>query len=193
MKLGVRNDCMVGETLKEKMITLRSLGYDFLELAFSREEIERLDMEAMEMYKQLVVETGVPICNTSIGELLFFYEKNETEKKAVLDAIRKIIDLTHHVGGNVILLASKENSNQLETYSAVYREGLKEVADYALEKGVTLALEPVGRFRPSVLDALVREINHPAAGLYYDMGNCLYGGEDPVEQAALSGDRKSVV
>ena len=70
----------------------------------------------------------------------------------------------------------------------LYFEELKNVADYARDKGVTLALEPVGLIKPSTIDKLVREIAHPAIRMYYDMGNCLYGGEDPVEQARLSAD-----
>ncbi len=59
------------------------------------------------------------------------------------------------------------------------------VADEAARAGITLALEHVGWYRPYLLARLVRAINHPAIRIYFDMGNCLYVGESPIEQARI--------
>jgi sugar phosphate isomerase/epimerase len=51
--------------------------------------------------------------------------------------------------------------------------------------GVTLACEHVGWYTPAALAALVGAVDHPALRIYFDMGNCLYVGEDPLEQARI--------
>ena len=52
-----------------------------------------------------------------------------------------------------------------------------------LSLGITLAMEHVGWYKPAHLARLVRAIDHPAIRIYFDMGNCLYVGENPLEQA----------
>jgi sugar phosphate isomerase/epimerase len=188
MLIGVRNDCTAGANLMEKMQALKELHYDFLELALKPEEVEALDRETVEEYRAVSDETGLPIYTTSMGHFPFFAQKSEDERKSIVGQIRKMIDLTEALGGRVILLASKEESEDTKDYLSIYRHELKNAADYAAEKGIALALEPVGRFKSSALDRLVREIGHEAIGMYYDMGNCIYGGEDPVDQIRKSVD-----
>ena len=188
MLLGVRNDCIFGTDLVDKGKAIKDLGYDFLELALRVEEIRSLNLSQIETFKAAAKEAGLPIKQTSLGHFPMFAAKEVEERKAILEDIRTMIDLTHALGGDVMLVATKEESEDIQDYVSTYVSELKSVADYAQTKGVVLALEPVGRVKPSVIDGLIRAIEHPAVGMYYDMGNCLFGGEDPVEEAKRSAD-----
>lgn len=188
MKLGVRNDCVLGADLRDKMNILKALGYDFVELALKEDQVENLSTEQIEELKAVASGTKMPIKQTSMGHFPLFATKEPAERDRLVRHIERFVDLTSKLGGDVILLATKEPSDDVSSYAPIYSRELENVADYAQEQGVTLALEPVGRIRSSTIDKLVREIAHPAIRMYYDMGNCLYGGEDPVEQAQLSAD-----
>lgn len=188
MKIGVRDDCVAGSCLREKMKVLKSIGYDFAELVLKPDMIDSLDGQAARNYNRLANETGIPFITTSIGHFTHFASKPREERNLILEQIKKAIDLTAALGGDVILMASMESTTEIYSYLGIYKDELKETADYGWERGVSLALEPVGRFKTAILGRLIREIGHPGIGLYYDMGNCIYGGEDPVEQARTTVD-----
>lgn len=182
MKIGVRDDCIAGCSLQEKMWVLKGLGYDFMELTFTPEMIDNLTKEDVRNYQRMVNETGIPFITTSVGHFPGFATMTIEKRKVILEQLKKVIDITALLGGEVILLATKESSDDVNEYCDIYKNELKEIADYAQERNIYLALEPVGRFKTNVLGKLVRKIEHPAIGLYYDMGNCIFAGEEPVEQ-----------
>lgn len=188
MKIGVRDDCVAGTSLQEKMRILKEMGYDFMELVLKPDMIDNLSPEEIRNYHRMVNETGLPFMTTSVGHFTNFAAKAFEDRKLILAQIKKVIDLTFGLGGSVILMASKESTDDINVYWEIYRDELKEVADYAQERGVSLALEPVHGFKTSVLGKLIRKIAHPAVGLYYDMGNCIYAGEEPVEQLRALAD-----
>lgn len=182
MKIGVRDDCIAGNSLQGKMWVLKDMEYDFMELALKPEMIDNLTPEDIRSYQRMVNETGIPFITTSVGHFTNFAAMAFDGRKVILAQIKKVIDLTSLLGGNVILMATKESTDDINTYWEIYKNELKEVADYAQERDISLALEPVGRFKTRVLGELIKKIAHPAVGLYYDMGNCIFAGEEPVEQ-----------
>lgn len=187
MELGTRGDCVAGNSLEEKLSAAKIAGCDFFELPVKIELIDELDGGRMDAIRESAEKAGLPIKNASM-DFKGFAALTAEERRHCLARVRKLIDLNSLCGGGIILLASREEGIPMESYQAVYKEEMQDVADYAGEKGVTLSLEPVGRIKPSIIDNLVREISHPSIRMYYDMGNCLYGGEDPLEQAELSAD-----
>ena len=188
MELGVRNDCIAGESLEEKMNEIKDMGYDFLELALKEKEIESLSEEDINKYCSLSDRVNFPIKQTSMGHFSLFTDKSKKERKTIISHIKKMVDLTESLEGDIILLASKEESEDVDSFAEIYKEELKEAADYAEQKNIQLALEGVGYYKLSLIDKLVRTINHPAVGMYYDIGNCIYGQEDPVKQLNKSVD-----
>ncbi len=54
----------------------------------------------------------------------------------------------------------------------------------AAEKGVKLAIEHIGGSRflnsPTGVKKIALAVNHPAVGVYFDIGNAMHAGEDPV-------------
>jgi sugar phosphate isomerase/epimerase len=186
MLIGARQGCVAGgQDLAEKLAILKSLGYDFLELALSREEIANLGPDSPTAYRQAIAQTGLPILSTSLGHFSNFAAASPTGQAAVGADIRALVSFTQAIGADTILLATTEEGDDPAAYAPVYREALLPLADEAARAGVTLALEHVGWYKPARLAQVVRAIAHPAVRIYFDMGNCLYVGENPLEQARI--------
>ncbi len=186
MLLGARQGCVHGESLNDRMSTLKELNYDFLELALSKDEINELNGDSVRPYQALIEETGLAILSTSMGHFTDFFAHDEAGRQQILDDIRRMIAFTHEIGADAILLATTESADRsIAEYQGFYRDSLSPLADEALQAGITFAFEHVGWYRPHTLAQLVRAIGHPAVGVYFDMGNCLYVGENPLAEARV--------
>jgi len=190
MELGARTGCVFADTLRGKMLVLKDLGYDFLELPLKQDEVEAMNDEYMASIRRLSEDVGFPIRSVSMrhfGDFASQYRDKATRPK-ILEHIIKMIKLSERCEADVILLATNEKETPVNEYVDIYMEGLGTPADYAEKRGIILALEHVGLYKPSILEKLVRAINHDAVKVYLDIGNCLWQGEDPVEQARNMGD-----
>ncbi len=186
MPIGARQDCVAGGAdLQEKMSILKSLGYDFLELSLSRDEIAALNPGSGDKYSRLVESTGLPILSTSMGHFGGFAALGVVEQNEIVQHIRAMVRFTESIGADTVLLATREAQGDVAEYAEMYRNLLSGVADEAAAVGVTLALEHVGWYKPYQLAELVQAIDHESIRIYFDMGNCLYVGESPVAQARL--------
>lgn len=188
MELGVRNNCIAGSSLQEKIEIVKELGFDFLELALSQEEIKSLDTSTQEYYLNMAQRNNFPIKQTSMGHFTSFADKSPAARKEIIEDIKKVIDFNKALSGDIILLACREESEEVNSFAEIYQKELLPAADYAQTNGVNLALEGVGHYKLSLIEKLVRAIDHPAVGMYFDIGNCIYGGEDPVQQLQHSVD-----
>lgn len=185
MLIGARQDNVFGgRDVAEKLAILRDLGYDFLELSLTREEIAALRSDSSGPYVAAIARTGLPIRSTSMGHFGGFAALPDTEQEAILADIRACIDLSRAIGADTLLLATHEAGDPAQ-HAACYRQRLLPVADAAAAVSVTLALEHVRPYKPYLLADLVRAIDHPAVRIYFDPGNCLNVGESPLEQARL--------
>ena len=186
MLIGARQGCVAGgEDVAAKLAILKRLGYDFLELALAREEIAQLGADSPAAYRQAVAASGLPILSTSLGHFGNFAAASPDARAATIADIGALVQFTQAIGADTILLATTEEGDNPAAYAPVYREALLPVADEAAHAGVTLALEHVGWYKPARLAQLVRAIAHPAVRIYFDMGNCLYVGENPLEQTRI--------
>jgi sugar phosphate isomerase/epimerase len=166
------------------MAILARLGYDFLELALTRDEIAGLGAGSHDQYRAAIERTGLPILSTSMG-FSNFAAMSPDDRAATVANVRAMLAFTRAIGADAILLATTEAGENVAEYAEVYREALLPVADEAARAGVMLALEHVGWYKPATLARLVRAIAHPSVRIYFDMGNCLYVGENPLEQARI--------
>ena len=186
MLIGARQDCVAGgKDIPEKMSILESLGYGFLELSLSENEIAGLTDSSAVSYKAAIERTGLPILSTSMGHFGGFAALSEERQAEIVRHIRALVRFTGSIGADTILLATREEPGSVAEYAGVYRRTLRPVAEEAAEAGITLALEHVSWYRPYLLARLVEAIDHPAIRIYFDMGNCLYVGESPLEQARV--------
>lgn len=190
MLIGARQDCIAGgETIADKLTLLRDLEYDFLELALTGDEIDSLSAGSANSYRDDSERTGMPILSTSMGHFGGFAARSADDRATILKEIRQLIQFSSAIGAQTILLATREDDQDVGTYGDLYRSALLPVADEAAEAGIALALEHVGTYKPATVARLVRAIDHRAVGIYFDMGNCLYVGENPLEQARICAPR----
>lgn len=117
--------------------------------------------------------------------------------------VRSCIDAVSVAGGSVVAgpLYSPVGKTWLmtpaERAAAIDRliAGLTPVADYAAERGVRLAIEPLNRFETSFFNtaAQVREVvdrmNHPAVGILLDTFHMNIEEKDPAAAIRLAGDK----
>lgn len=186
MLIGAREDCVADATDVTGMMTvLRELEFDFLELTLGRDQIDQLTPDSAKEYVTAVERTGLPILSTSFGQFGRFAAMSDREREGLVAHLRDYIDFTAAIGADAILVATQENSSDVSEYAGLYREWLTPLADHAAAAGVTLALEHVGTYKPATIARLVRAIDHRAIRIYFDMGNCLYVGESPLQQARV--------
>ncbi|HET7560091.1 MAG TPA: sugar phosphate isomerase/epimerase family protein [Limnochordia bacterium] len=184
MLIGARQGCVDGETLEQKMSALKQLRYDFLELALTQDEIAALGPDSTGTFGALCERTGLPILSTSMGHFTGFASAPPARRAELAAHIRALTRLTRALGADAILLAVKEEA-PVEQAAAIYREELRPLADEAQALGATFALEHVGGYLPARLAELVAAVDHPGIRVYYDMGNALGCGENPIEQARI--------
>ena len=192
MLLGVRDDCIAGiEELAKKMALLKEIGSDFVELVVNPEMLASLTgsenadsyspKKALRELNQAVAKTGLPILSVSYSNMGEYASKSEDERKAARRELRQCIELASAVGAGTILIATCETEAEFTTAAKLYKTELQSELDFALDRNIRLCFEPVWRTKNAHVAMLVQAINHPAAYIYYDMGNCLYFGEDPIE------------
>jgi len=189
MHLGVYSGCIVGDTLEDKLIALRDIGYDFLELRLTNDEIDALDEAEMATIVGLGESTRMPIRSVSVGGMTKFAElyADRGARDQTRTRLARVVGLCERLGADVILLATKEEMPIQQALPA-YTKGLAAWAEGAADRGVCFALEHVGGYRPSEIERIVRGVGHPAVGMYFDIGNALGAGEDHVECIRSMGD-----
>ena len=134
--------------------------------------------------KQKAFTLGLDISGTSVGNnfcLPAGPKRDETLKlvRTWIDNAAELDAPVIRIFAGVVLRGDKENE-------AVARaiEGIKESLPYAIEKGVTLAVENHGGItaRPEQLLHIVRSVDSPNFGVNLDTGN--FRGEDPYADLA---------
>jgi hydroxypyruvate isomerase len=99
-------------------------------------------------------------------------------------AMRRAVDLDSKVLA-VLLFAEPDTANALQRRRASDR--LRDAADAALAKGITLAIEPLGNVPGQLLGNFteaadfVREVDHPGVRLIFDTGHVAASGEPTLE------------
>jgi len=109
-----------------------------------------------------------------------------------VEALRRRIDFAHALGCRYVITDSTEQTERGGGWSKIVST-LRELADYAADRDVQLALEThagptrTGKLARQFLD----EVSHPNVGFNYDTGNVIYynDGVDPAEDIAEIADR----
>lgn len=94
-------------------------------------------------------------------------------------ALNRQIDIAEQLSFRHILTGGASNEADYETYYGIMRES----AEYALHKGITVMLKPHGGLSNTTRDTIDswKKVNHQNFKICYDAGNLLYyAGEDPL-------------
>ncbi len=114
-----------------------------------------------------------------IAEFVRLPDMPEAERA---DAVRRIADtaLTAvDLGCDLVLIPVRVKPEEPERAES-YAEGYAELLTATKQHGTVIAAEFVGGARPADAANLVRVVDDPRARLFFDVGNCLYAGADPV-------------
>jgi len=128
-------------------------------------------LDTMGMYAVAVAGVGEPYDLTS---------EDESTRQTTLEYLRKLVRNTHGIGATILagvyygpigkLIGRGPTNEELERSA----EGLKEVARFAQEWGVKLALEPVNRYETYLINTaeqglrMIERIDEPNVGLLLD-------------------------
>ncbi len=155
---------------------LKGMGFDGIEIHTNRPETL-----PKKKIKEKMSETGMKCTFTAtLDKEHNIISPDKEKRKAGIEFLKERIEIASQLGsdvlGGVIYAAwgeftGKVRTNEEWSYS---KESLLEAAQYAQEKGVVLALEPVNRYETYFLNTtedtrkLVEEINHPNVRIHLD-------------------------
>jgi D-psicose/D-tagatose/L-ribulose 3-epimerase len=123
------------------------------------------------------------------------------------DYLRHCVEVADRLGAGVVggpmyaavgRLWRMDEAARRETIGRV-ADGLRPVAEFAGERGVKLAVEPLNRYETSLINtveqglALVEEVDHPACGLLIDTFHMNIEEKSPAAAARAAGEHLSHV
>jgi len=188
MEIGSCASQVVGVDLEAKMIALHSLGFDFIEPAWNGDDLPRLGDSFGDELRALGERTGCPVRSAILGAFSDVGARLRTPDSCAneLDVLARACDTLARAGGDVLLLPNWAAANEPD-YDELYTAFLREGGDRAAERGVGLGIEhiPGSKYRntaASVFD-LAEMVDRSNVGVYFDIANGLYIGDDPIETA----------
>lgn len=181
--LGLYEKAMPSDlSWKEKMLTAKKAGYDFIEISIDEtdEKLARLEMDDQER-KELVMlmrETGLPIRTMCLsGHRKYPLGSNQDGiRKRGMEIMEKAIGLADDLGIRIIQLAGydvyyEEGNEQTKAY---FEENLRKAVMMAAAKGIVLGFETMEtEFMNTVAKAMeyVKQVDSVYLNVYPDLGN----------------------
>ena len=175
---------------------LKGMGFDGIEIHTNHPETL-----PKKKIKEKMSETGMKCTFTAtLDKEANIISPDKEKRKAGVEFLKERIDIASELGsdvlGGVIYAAwgeftGKVRTNEEWSYS---KESLLEAAQYAQEKGVVLALEPVNRYETYFLNIaedarkLVEEINHPNVRIHLDTYHLNIEEESFYEAIKIAGE-----
>ena len=188
MEIGSCARQVVGADLEAKMIALHALGFDFIEPAWNGNDLPRLGASFGDEFRVLGERTGCPVRSAILGAFSDVGARLQTPEgqASERDVLARACETLAHAGGDVLLLPNWAAANEPD-YDALYTAFLREGGDHAAEQGVKLAIEhiPASKYRntASKVFELAEMVDRPNVGVYFDIANGIYIGDDPLESA----------
>ncbi len=182
-----------GTTVPQAIRLAKDAGFHGIELAMAQTGLTGLDTEnAGEEAAKIAREEGIALPTLACG-LCWDYlltSKLKQIRQQAKDMIRRQLDLANKIGAEAILVIPGAvgvdflpgGGSDLMPYDEAYDaslEGLKELAPYAEQAGVNIALENVwNKFLLSPLEFrdFIDKIGSEYVGCYFDVGNVILTG-----------------
>ena len=171
-------------TVCEAIQLMKKIGADGIEIVVQdgyRSGIPcDCSLEMLKKIKECAEETGIRIIAlTSYNS--YFNSLDEEKRQEEMSAIRKVIDYCEFFGASYVRIYGG-NLAAGDTYKLDERwnllvQSLREMGDYAKEKGVTLVVE--NHFNTMAVSAknsadLMEAVDHPAVAVLYDQANLTF-------------------
>lgn len=201
MKIGIRDGCLQESWQRVFEVGAR-LGFDGIELDLgaSYEETMLWSMEGRKALRQIAEQSGIELASLCLGVCWTYSPANDSP--GTRDRIRRVITASctyaAELGAKWILVPVTPGGEEVdhETGTGRWLEMMAAVAPVAADLGVVLCLENVGRGygkSAAELANMVDTINSPGLAVYYDIGNAVAFGYDPVEEIRFLGSRIAAV
>jgi L-ribulose-5-phosphate 3-epimerase len=165
-------------------------GYEAIELDVGREAEQHplFDAAGLAETRAELTRTGLAVPSICLGALngFGFKSADPAERARAHALIERGVALAETLGASAVLVPFF-GAAKLESAEEIARvvEGLRDVAPAAERAGVTLAVENTLPAAENV--GLVAAVGSPAVGVYYDTGNTLGAGRDPVSEIGQLG------
>jgi len=193
MKYGIRNGCL-GGSWEEAFARAGELGFDGLELDVGAEYRDTpLWTAAGRRQVAAWAQPGAELSSVCIGALWThsFGAADPEVRARAREVTLNTIEACAELGARWILVPVTPGEEATEAEGvARWIEGVRACAPAAAQHGVTLALENVGRGYAQSAEGLLtiaRGVDSPWVRAYYDFGNGLSLGNDPVAEIRMLG------
>ncbi len=193
MKFGIRNGCL--RQPWEKVFEIAGdIGFDGVELDIGADYKDTL-LWTKEGRQQVAewASQGAELCSTCIGGLWThsFGDADPDVRAAAQEVTTNTIEACAELGARWILVPITPGKDVTEEEGiAHWIEGVKQCAPIAEKHQVILALENVGRGYAQSAEGLLpiaTSVDSPYVRTYYDFGNGLSLGNDPIAEIKLLG------
>ena len=201
MKIGIRNG-----TLKMDWAgaieTVARLGFDCVELDVHPGYAETMmwQREGQQKLAENARSHGCEICSICLGALWTTSPASDdgSVRNAACQLMQESTEVAAGLGATWILAPITPGGDGVSEADNVSRwiEAVKAVAPAAEDNGVFICLENVGRGCGKSAADLLRLIegaDMPHVGAYYDMGNAILFGNDPVQEIRQLGNLVRIV
>jgi L-ribulose-5-phosphate 3-epimerase len=169
----------------------RACGFDAIEWLFEAEDYEQNPLwtdAGVEKIQSLVDETGVAVLSVCADYFMAhpFFRVGDSERLRSVAVLNQLISRAAQLGIKTILVPVLEESElRNEKEKVQLLESLRAPLELAARHGIRLGLEtelPAGEY-----NELVEQGNHPALGVYYDVGNATAKGYDSAADVRILG------
>ncbi len=177
-KVGVCTVGYMGLTLEDAIKGISKAGFSYIEIAAVRGILEHIRPDKMTTADTDSLMQQLKDYNL---ELVSVSGHSDLTKRENISYIKSCIDLAEKVGAEFVNTGGGENSD--DTLTQFYKN-MKELGEYALEKGITIGLETHGGICSTGKETaeLVRNINSEGVKINYDTANVIfYSGTRPEE------------
>lgn len=197
MKIGIRDGCLQ-ETWATAFGVGAEIGFDGIELDLgaSYEETMLWSLEGRERLRQIVSASGVELASLCLGVCWTFSPASDSAgtRERIERVITASCTFAAELGARWILVPVTPGDEGVthEVGTERWIEMMAKVAPLAADLGIVLCLENVGRgYGKSAADLahLVDSVGSPGVRVYYDVGNALAFGNDPVAEIGALGSR----
>lgn len=167
----------------------RACGFDAIEWLFEAEDYEQNPLwtdAGVEKIQSLADETGVVVRSVCADYFIAqpFFRVGESERLRSVAVLNQLISRAAQLGIKVILVPIlEENELQNEKEKVQLLESLRGPLELAGAHGIRLGLEtelPATEYKE-----LIEQGDHPALGVYYDVGNATARGYDPAADVRI--------
>ena len=168
----------------------KKLGFEGIEFigldAYAKEGEDLISLA--EKIKEHCAKTEIEIIDYAIGSDFF-----NTDEKEIIESVKKSVDIAAALGSpcmrhDVCYSLPKEHLYSWQNAIEVMAPRIREIAEYAREKGVKTCTENHGYIfqAPERVEALIRAVGSENYGWLCDMGNFLCADVDIVQAVAIA-------